>query len=56
MPKHVSPAQNSNRACSSGARAVAHYERFLELWRGADPQLQPSVEEARRAIARLRVR
>ena len=27
--------------------AVLHYRRFAELWRNADPELQPMVEEAR---------
>ncbi len=33
--------------------AVAHYERVLELWRDADPELQPLVGEARARIARM---
>ncbi len=28
------------------ASAASHYLRFAELWRGADPDLQPRVEEA----------
>ena len=35
-------------------RAVAHYTEFVELWKGADPALQPRVREARAALARLR--
>lgn len=35
------------------ALAVRHYGRFVSLWRDADPQLQPLVEEARHALARL---
>ena len=35
-------------------RAIANYERFVELWRTADPELQPRVAEARRRIQLLR--
>jgi tetratricopeptide (TPR) repeat protein len=34
--------------------AIAHYSRFLELWRDSDPRLQPLVRQARDALARLR--
>ena len=34
-------------------RAALHYKRFIELWKNADPELQPRVEAARRAIADL---
>jgi DNA-binding SARP family transcriptional activator len=34
--------------------AVRHLRAFAELWRGADDELQPRVEAARRAIRRLR--
>ena len=43
-------------AAGDRAGAVRHYERFVELWSGADPALQPRVAEARQAIARLRSR
>jgi DNA-binding SARP family transcriptional activator/TolB-like protein len=33
--------------------AIAHYSRFLELWRDSDPALQPLVQQARNALARL---
>ncbi len=33
--------------------AIRHYRRFLELWSGADPELQYQVDDARRALARL---
>jgi len=33
--------------------AVRYYSYFLELWSEADPDLQPQVESARRAIDRL---
>lgn len=34
-------------------RARLHYARFVELWDDADDQLQPRLEEARRALERL---
>ena len=35
------------------ARAVRNYERFVDLWRNADPPLQPMVAEARARLAAL---
>lgn len=32
-------------------RAAEHYRRFVELWRDADPEFRPAVEEARRKAA-----
>jgi tetratricopeptide (TPR) repeat protein len=40
-------------ARGDSARAVAAYERFAEIWRDADPVLQPRVIEARRRAAAL---
>ena len=34
--------------------ALAEYEQFVELWRDADPELQPMVRQAKAAVARLR--
>lgn len=34
-------------------RAARHYERFVELWGEADPELQPAVEQARKRLAVL---
>jgi tetratricopeptide (TPR) repeat protein len=35
-------------------RAADHYHAFLELWKDADPELQPRVAEVRRRLARMR--
>ncbi len=35
-------------------KAVESYEYFVHYWQDADPELQPMVEEARRAIIRLK--
>jgi tetratricopeptide (TPR) repeat protein len=35
------------------AKALAYYERFVKLWRNADPELQPSVRDVRARIGRL---
>jgi tetratricopeptide (TPR) repeat protein len=34
-------------------KAVSHYMTFLELWKNADPELQPRVAEVRQRLARL---
>jgi eukaryotic-like serine/threonine-protein kinase len=34
--------------------AALHHARVIEVWERADPELQPIVEQARRALARLR--
>jgi tetratricopeptide (TPR) repeat protein len=35
------------------AKAASHYARFVELWKSADPELQPRVAEVRKRLARL---
>jgi tetratricopeptide (TPR) repeat protein len=37
------------------AKAASYYGRFVDLWKNADPELQPRVAEVRRRLARLRV-
>lgn len=37
----------------NGQKAVEYYDRFIQLWKGADPELQPLVEDARARIAAL---
>ena len=34
-------------------KAATNYTRFIELWKDADPELQPKVAEARARLARL---
>lgn len=34
-------------------KATAYYGRFIDLWKGADPNLQPRVAEARRRLESL---
>jgi tetratricopeptide (TPR) repeat protein len=36
------------------ARAAAAYERFLTLWKDADPEFQPQLREARAGLTRVR--
>ena len=36
------------------ARALGAYEQFVTLWRAADPELQPAVQQVRQRIAVLR--
>jgi tetratricopeptide (TPR) repeat protein/tRNA A-37 threonylcarbamoyl transferase component Bud32 len=37
----------------NGVKAVEYYNEFVELWKDADPDLQPVVSEVRERIARL---
>jgi hypothetical protein len=37
------------------ARAALHYAAFIDLWKGADPDLQPQVADVRQRVARLGV-
>ena len=34
-------------------KAVSHYTQFVELWKNADPDLQPKVAEVKQRLARL---
>jgi tetratricopeptide (TPR) repeat protein len=40
-------------AKSDTARAVSNYTAFVNLWKNADPELQPAVAEVKRRLARL---
>lgn len=35
-------------------KALGYYLKFVDLWKGADAELQPRVAEVRRRIARLK--
>jgi tetratricopeptide (TPR) repeat protein len=37
-------------------RAEAHYQFFLDMWKDADPELQPKVRAVRARMAQLRQR
>jgi tetratricopeptide (TPR) repeat protein len=52
-PAHLRLAQIYERR-GVWVKAFEHYSRFLELWRDSDPALQPLVQQARQAMARLR--
>jgi DNA-binding SARP family transcriptional activator/TolB-like protein len=49
---HFRRAEIYDRLGESG-NAAEHYERFIDLWRDCDPELQPVVDDARRALQRL---
>ena len=34
-------------------KAIENYRAFIELWKNADPELQPRVADAKRRLARL---
>jgi tetratricopeptide (TPR) repeat protein len=34
-------------------KAIEHFRAFIELWKNADPELQPRVADARKRLARL---
>ncbi len=40
-------------AKGDAAKAAEHYRKFVELWKDADPELQPQVAAARQKLARL---
>ncbi len=40
-------------ACADREKALEYYDKFVELWNDADPELQPLVEDVRGRIARL---
>ena len=35
------------------SKAAAYYQKFVDLWKNADPELQPQVTEIRQRLARL---
>jgi tetratricopeptide (TPR) repeat protein/tRNA A-37 threonylcarbamoyl transferase component Bud32 len=40
-------------AKSDRERAISHLSKFIELWKNADPDLQPAVADAKRRLTRL---
>jgi serine/threonine-protein kinase len=44
----------SHEALGETAPAIRQYERFLDAWHGADPELQPEVERVRGKVEGLR--
>ena len=40
-------------AKGNAAKAAEHYQKFIDLWKNADPELQPRVSEAKRRLAKL---
>jgi tetratricopeptide (TPR) repeat protein len=38
----------------AAAKAAVYYQQFVDVWKNADPELQPRVAEARRRLAILR--
>ena len=36
------------------AKAAAYYQKFIDLWQDADPDLQPKVADVRRRLERLK--
>jgi tetratricopeptide (TPR) repeat protein len=51
-PVHLHLAEMREQA-GDREGAIEHYRAFIDLWKDADPELQPMVEEARAALARL---
>lgn len=41
-------------AKGNAVKAVEHYQRFVDLWKDADPELQPKVREAKARLDALR--
>jgi tetratricopeptide (TPR) repeat protein len=37
-------------------RAASHYAAFIELWKNADPALQPKVQEAKRRLSEIQTK
>ena len=33
--------------------AMSHYSKFIDLWKNADPDLQPHVQKAKERLAQL---
>jgi DNA-binding SARP family transcriptional activator len=51
-PSHLRRGQIYERV-GDRERAIAHYTRFIRLWKDCDPEFRPLVVEAEQALARL---
>jgi hypothetical protein len=51
-PAHLRQAELYERL-GDRDQAVEHYGRFIQLWKGCDPELQPSVDRAKARLASL---
>jgi tetratricopeptide (TPR) repeat protein len=51
-PAHLRQAEIYDKR-GDRSKAVQHYKKFIELWRDADPELQPAVEQARKRAGEL---
>lgn len=51
-PSHFRLAELYERL-GDRAQAVQHYSRFVQLWKGCDPELRPAVERARTRLEAL---
>ena len=52
-PRYVLEIARLLHQAGNNGAARQEYQRFLDLWKGADPEL-PELAEARRAILALR--
>jgi tetratricopeptide (TPR) repeat protein len=53
LPEALKRAGELYEAKGDRAKAADRYRRFVDLWKDADPELQPGVREVRARIARL---
>lgn len=53
LPAALQRAAALHEDAGRTAEAAPHYTRFIALWKDADPELQPQVDAARRALARM---
>jgi DNA-binding SARP family transcriptional activator/TolB-like protein len=51
-PAHLRQAEIYDKR-GDRSQATQHYRKFIELWRDADPELQPTVERARKRVGEL---
>ncbi|MFL5493239.1 MAG: protein kinase domain-containing protein [Gemmatimonadales bacterium] len=53
LPPALKRAGELYEAKGNRRKAIERYSRFVELWKNADPELQPGVREIRERLARL---